>query len=169
MLRSNSALSIIAWKANQATKIRVSQVVLVVKNLPASTRDIRVQSLAQKDPLEEGTATHSSTPESHGQRSLGAAVRGVTKSQTWLKWLSTAKIKREWQRDQSMWSVCGWGWGDVRKSEHQKLNYIMNALLFSYVLPIWWKMLSCESYLYWGWSWLNGIKENRFCFSLSWV
>ena len=89
--------------------------VLVVKNLPASTRDIRVQSLAQKDPLEEGTATHSSTPESHGKRSLGAAVRGVTKSQTWLKWLSTAKIKREWQRDQSMWSVCGWGWGDVRK------------------------------------------------------
>ena len=28
--------------------------------------------------------------ESHGQRSLGATVYGVTQSQTWLKWLSTA-------------------------------------------------------------------------------
>ena len=47
-----------------------SQVVLVVKNPPANARDIRdvgliphlemqVQSLGQKDPLEEGTATHS--------------------------------------------------------------------------------------------------------------
>ena len=34
---------------------------LVVKNLPANTRDIRdsVRSLGQEDPLEEGTATHS--------------------------------------------------------------------------------------------------------------
>ena len=47
-----------------------SQVVLVVKNPPANARDIRdvgliphlemqVQPLGQKDPLEEGTATHS--------------------------------------------------------------------------------------------------------------
>ena len=47
-----------------------SQVVLVVKNPPANARDIRdvgliphlemqVQSLGQEDPLEEGTATHS--------------------------------------------------------------------------------------------------------------
>ena len=36
--------------------------VLVVKNLPASTGDIRdrVRFLGQEDPLEEGMATHSS-------------------------------------------------------------------------------------------------------------
>ena len=37
---------------------------LVVKNLPANAKDIRdttqIQSLDQEDPLEEGTATHSS-------------------------------------------------------------------------------------------------------------
>ena len=39
-----------------------SQVVLVVKNLAASTGDIntQVQSLGREDPLEEGMATHSS-------------------------------------------------------------------------------------------------------------
>jgi len=39
----------------------VSQVVLVVKNLPVNA-DLRrqVQSLGQEDPLEEGMATHSS-------------------------------------------------------------------------------------------------------------
>ena len=57
-------------KQTKQLNIRAFQVVLVVKNLPASTRDIRVQSLARKDLLEEGMATHSSTPESHGQRSL---------------------------------------------------------------------------------------------------
>ena len=42
----------------------MSQVVLVVKNLPANPGDIRdmVQSLGQEDPLEEEMATHSSTP-----------------------------------------------------------------------------------------------------------
>ena len=47
-----------------------------------SMQEIWVQSLGQEDPLEEGMAT---TPvflpgESHGQRSLGATVHGVTKS-----------------------------------------------------------------------------------------
>ena len=39
-----------------------SQVVLAVKNLPASVGDIetRVRSLGQEHPLEEGMATHSS-------------------------------------------------------------------------------------------------------------
>ena len=42
--------------------IGVSQVALVVKNLPANVGDIRdrVRSLGQEDPLEEGMATHSS-------------------------------------------------------------------------------------------------------------
>jgi len=37
-------------------------VALVIKNAPANTGDIemQVQSLGQKDPLEEGMATHSS-------------------------------------------------------------------------------------------------------------
>ena len=39
---------------------QASQVVLVVKNLPANTgKELRVQSLGHKDPLEEGMATHS--------------------------------------------------------------------------------------------------------------
>ena len=40
---------------------RASQVALVVKNLPASpVQETMVRSLGQKDPLEEGLATHSS-------------------------------------------------------------------------------------------------------------
>ena len=40
-----------------------SQVMLAVKNLPASAGDVKdqVRSLGREDPLEEGTATHSST------------------------------------------------------------------------------------------------------------
>ena len=47
--------------AGQKTHKRASQVVLVVKNLPANAEDqeFQVQSLGQEDPLEEGTATHS--------------------------------------------------------------------------------------------------------------
>ena len=54
-----------------------------VKNLPAR-QETRVRSLGWEDALEEGTATHSSilAGESHGQRSLRAAVHGVTTSQT---------------------------------------------------------------------------------------
>ena len=42
----------------------VSQVVLVVKNSPASAGDARdeVRSLAQEEPLEEEMASHSSIP-----------------------------------------------------------------------------------------------------------
>ena len=38
----------------------VSQVALVIKNLPANVGDVRdvVQSLGWEDPLEEGMATH---------------------------------------------------------------------------------------------------------------
>ena len=41
--------------------VRVSQVALMVKNLPANAEDIRtlVLSLSQEDPLEEGMATSS--------------------------------------------------------------------------------------------------------------
>ena len=41
-----------------------SQVTLVVKNPPANAGDIetQVRSLGREDPLEEGTATHSSLP-----------------------------------------------------------------------------------------------------------
>ena len=59
----------------------VSQVVLVVKNLPANAGDVetRVQSLGQEDPLEEGMATYSSvlawripwTEEPGGLQSIG--------------------------------------------------------------------------------------------------
>ena len=47
---------------------------LVIKNPPVmqETQEMLVQSLGREDPLEKGTATHSSilARESHGQRSL---------------------------------------------------------------------------------------------------
>ena len=53
-----------------------------------------VQTLGWEDPLEWSMATHSSflPGESHGQRSLVGYIRGVTKSWTWLKCLSTAQL-----------------------------------------------------------------------------
>ena len=62
--------------------MRASQGALVVKNLPANAGDIEtwVQSLGQKDPLEEGMATGSSilawripwTGEAGGLKSIGS-------------------------------------------------------------------------------------------------
>ena len=43
-------------------------------------QETRVGSLGWEDPLEKGMAIHSNI-QSHGQRSLAATVRGVTKSQ----------------------------------------------------------------------------------------
>ena len=68
-----------------------SQAALVVKNLPGNAGEMQVQSLSQEDPLEEGTATHSSilawripwTEEPGGLQSIT-----VTKSWTQMKWLS---------------------------------------------------------------------------------
>ena len=47
-----------------------SQVALMVKNPPANATNIRVQSLGQEDPLEEGMATYSMPGESQEQKSL---------------------------------------------------------------------------------------------------
>ena len=51
---------------------QVSQVVLVIKNPPANEGNIKIESLGQEDPLEEGMAIHSSVIACriHGQRSL---------------------------------------------------------------------------------------------------
>ena len=48
---------------SETSSLRVAQVALVVKNLPASAGDVRdVGSIpGQEDPLEKGMATHSST------------------------------------------------------------------------------------------------------------
>ena len=66
-----------------------------VKNLPAMW-ETWVLSLGWEDPLEEGMATHSSIlawriPMDRG--AWRAAVHGVSKSQTQLKRLSTARTK----------------------------------------------------------------------------
>ena len=58
-----------------------------------------------------------------------ATVHGVTKSQTWLKWLSTAKIKKEWQREQSMWSVCGWEWGVCEEKWTQEVKLYHKCII----------------------------------------
>ena len=79
-----------------------SQVVLLVKNLPANagdTRDIRekVWSLGREDPLVEDMATHSVflPGESHGQRAWSAAVHRVSQNWAWLKQLSTHACRRQ--------------------------------------------------------------------------
>ena len=64
--------------------------------------DSRVWSLGQKDPLEEGMATHSSilawrTPWTEG--AWWATVHGVTKSRTGLKQLSTHACTSSWSFD----------------------------------------------------------------------
>ena len=61
---------------------------LVVKDPPANTGDIRTEgrSLGQEDPLEEGTATHSSVLACRIPRQ--ATVHRVAKSRTQLKLLS---------------------------------------------------------------------------------
>ena len=70
---------------------QASQVALVVKNPPANTgnlQEMRVRSLGQKDPLEEGMATHSSLLSRRIPTDRGAwwaTFHGVTKSRTWLK------------------------------------------------------------------------------------
>ena len=70
-----------------------SQVVLVVKNLPANPGDyeMRVQSLGQEDPLEEGMATLSSILAWRIPWTEEPGVHGVTQSQTRLNHLSPHK------------------------------------------------------------------------------
>ena len=69
-----------------------SQVALVVENPCASAGDVRdmVLPLGREDPLEEDIATHSSILAWRipWTEEPGATVHRVTKSQTWLKWLS---------------------------------------------------------------------------------
>ena len=50
------------WKEKNSAGTWVSQVVLVVKNVPTNAGDteMRVQTLGREDLLEEGMATHSS-------------------------------------------------------------------------------------------------------------
>ena len=70
----------------------VSQMALVIKNLPANAGDIETQvlSLSKEDPLEEGTATHFSIlawriPWTKERGACQDVVHRVTKSWTQLK------------------------------------------------------------------------------------
>ena len=78
-------MMIYKWKALlcwlfTSLRLTASQVMLVVKNLPANTRDIR--DMGQEDPLEEGIATHSSifawripwTEKPGGLQSMGSQI-----------------------------------------------------------------------------------------------
>ena len=68
---------------------RASQVVLVVKSPPVNTGDIRdagSRSLGQKDPLEEGTVTHSST----------LAWRIPWTDKVW--WATVYRVVKSWTR-----------------------------------------------------------------------
>ena len=86
--------SILAWRIPWTEKpggLGASLVAQLVKNLP-SIQETRVQSLGQEDPLEKGTATHSSIlawriPWTEKPGRLHK-VHGVTKSRTgWINFL----------------------------------------------------------------------------------
>ena len=71
--------------------IGASQIILVVKNLPANPGDIRDTSLGWENPLEESMATHSRFLPGESpwtEKSGGLYSIRVTKSQTQLKQLS---------------------------------------------------------------------------------
>ena len=76
----------------------VSQVVLVVKNPPVNSGDLRDSGLipGREDPLEEGTATHPSVLAWRIPWTEEATVHRVTKSWTRLKQLS---MHARWLRE----------------------------------------------------------------------
>ena len=57
---SSSKPDIFTYRQTRALLGGASQMVIVVKNLPANAGEMRVQSLGGEEPLEEGMATHSS-------------------------------------------------------------------------------------------------------------
>ena len=63
---------------------------LAVKNLPTvqELQETQVQSLGQKDPLEEGMATHSCLENPMDRGAWQATIHGVSESRTQLKQLS---------------------------------------------------------------------------------
>ena len=66
-------LYLIVYLSSHTDDNGASQVVVVVKNLPANARGLEmcVPSLGQENPLEEGIVTHSDIlGQFHGQRSL---------------------------------------------------------------------------------------------------
>ena len=80
-----------------------SQVALVVKNLPTSAGDIRdlglISGLGRSPGEGHGNPLQYSGLENSTDRGAWqATVRGVTKSQTWLKWLSTHVLAAPWLR-----------------------------------------------------------------------
>ena len=83
--------------------VRDSQVVLVVKNLPANAGYVSVQSLGQEDPLEKEMAIHSSILAWKNPMDRGAwqaTLHGIAKSWTRLKLLCT--------QDNSNWPPVLW-------------------------------------------------------------
>ena len=71
------------------TSVGVSQVVLVINNLPSSSGKTQVRSLGWEDPLKEGMATLSSFLENPLDRGdWWATIHRVAQSQTQLKLLN---------------------------------------------------------------------------------
>ena len=94
----------VTWKGDQVSGLkktmllaslhRVSQVVLVVKNLPVNAGHLRdvgsIPGLAKSPGEGNGNPLQYSCGENPMDRGAWwATVYGVAKSQTWLKWLST--------------------------------------------------------------------------------
>ena len=81
---------------------------LVVKNLPAmqGPQETQVQSLGQKDPLEEGMATHSCLENPMDRGAWQATIHGVSESRTQLKQLCTHICDINWSKQaESCWLV----------------------------------------------------------------
>ena len=137
-----------------------SQVALVVKNLPANAGDLRDTSSVPgiwEDPLEKGTATHSSilawripwTEEPFWQ----ATVHSVAKSQTRLKRLNTSwlldGVNSKASKIRLRTSSWGWNiWWGVRELEGVEGNEI----------GAWWPDsagICCPQWEHWPWLWVR--------------
>ena len=100
--------------AGELWAVSAYQVVPMVKNLPAK-QEAWVQSLGQEDPLEKGTATHSSIPawriprtekpgrlQSIGSQRVGHDWSGLARMNTWAE-----KVMSRWQRCGHFWAEWG--------------------------------------------------------------
>ena len=120
--------------------IGASQVALMAKNLPANAEDvrdliIRVQSLGQEDPLEEGMATYSSIlawriPTVRG--AWQATVYGVANSWAWLKRLSSSTYKGiSLSHKKEQIRSFAETWMDCHTEVRKKQVFYMNAYMWN--------------------------------------
>ena len=121
---------------------RASQVAPVVKNPPAK----QVRFLGWEDPLGEGMATHSNIlawriPWTVQCGPYWAIVQWVTKSQTWLKWLSMHVQAEELRGDHSLTQTRPYRYHLPLHKFIQSVDHTFRFTISSlFVSPLTWKL-----------------------------